>query len=283
MEQVACPRCGAMVGELINVDSGFRQRLANAGVREAVPDRICQTCFRELQKKPGTTSNLLAREKAREENRTRLWKSRVTLIRRARAAMNAKMLAEAAVAYEKYIRCIEIVFNAKPGGLTPDMFKDAAQTKELTVVASAYWDLLRIYDSNNRYAERQSQAAAQLAKFIRFTPVYPDIMRKAQAFQKEARNPTVIKQFIKQANLEKGRCFIATASFHSAAAPEVQILRRFRDQKLSKTKWGRGLIHIYYLISPPLANWLYEAPRSRRFSRWLIRKSLLWLPIDKEP
>jgi hypothetical protein len=115
---------------------------------------------------------LFAQEKAKEQHRLQLWKSRVGLIKRARALMSRKMYNEAAVGYEKYIRILEIVFNCKKGEpLTPTNFKDSARTSELTVVTSVYWDLLRIYDSSDKYLERQQIAARQLAVFVQFTPI----------------------------------------------------------------------------------------------------------------
>jgi hypothetical protein len=79
--------------------------------------------------------------------------------------MNDKAFSDAAVAYEKYIKVLEIIFDAKPGELSPEQFKDAARTQELTVVASAYWDLLRIYDTSEKYGDRQAIAAKKLAQF----------------------------------------------------------------------------------------------------------------------
>ncbi len=47
-------------------------------------------------------------------------------------------------------------------------------------------------------------------------------------------------------------CYIATCVYGSYDCPEVWTLRRFRDQKLSSTYFGRTFIHIYYFISPKL-------------------------------
>ena len=45
-------------------------------------------------------------------------------------------------------------------------------------------------------------------------------------------------------------CFVATMVYGSYNAPEVLILRRFRDEKLNKTIIGRLFIGIYYTFSP---------------------------------
>ena len=56
-------------------------------------------------------------------------------------------------------------------------------------------------------------------------------------------------------------CYIATAVYGSYDCPEVWTLRRFRDNVLSKTWYGRTFVRLYYFISPTLvkcfgnANW----------------------------
>ncbi|MBQ7599664.1 MAG: hypothetical protein IJU57_03215 [Clostridia bacterium] len=49
---------------------------------------------------------------------------------------------------------------------------------------------------------------------------------------------------------EDTRCYIATCVYGSCDAPEVMILRRFRDRKLRKSLAGRMFITLYYRISP---------------------------------
>lgn len=54
-------------------------------------------------------------------------------------------------------------------------------------------------------------------------------------------------------------CYIATAVYGSYDAPEVMVLRRFRDNVLKKRFWGRIFIKMYYCISPPIAEKLKNA------------------------
>jgi subtilisin family serine protease len=50
-----------------------------------------------------------------------------------------------------------------------------------------------------------------------------------------------------------GGCFIATAAFGSSLAPQVVILRKFRDTFLIKSAVGRNFLHVYYCYSPALS------------------------------
>ncbi len=49
-----------------------------------------------------------------------------------------------------------------------------------------------------------------------------------------------------------GGCYIATMAYGDYDHPQVKILREFRDEKLSKSAFGRWFIRIYYHYSPKL-------------------------------
>lgn len=267
---IQCPRCGIQVNELHPVDPDLITKLQEVG-ESNLPPQVCAGCISDLRRVLSSASGgvLMAQERAKEQHRLQLWKSRVLLIKKARLSMSQKLYSDAAVAYEKYLKILDIVFDVKKGEkLKPEAFKDTARTTELTVVASVYWDLLRIYDTNEKYADRMANAAKQLALFVQFTPIYPDIIRKAEAFQKSAKNPQIVKQFLKLSDKERPRCFIATSAFESGQAPEVWRLREFRDFTLRPSTMGRHFIAFYYRVSPHLAclldkhAWLKPAVRA---------------------
>lgn len=52
-----------------------------------------------------------------------------------------------------------------------------------------------------------------------------------------------------------GCCYVATAVYGSYNCPEVWTLRRFRDDTLAETWYGRAFVHTYYAISPTLVKW----------------------------
>lgn len=54
----------------------------------------------------------------------------------------------------------------------------------------------------------------------------------------------------------KSGCFIATAVYGDYEAPEVLVLRRFRDNVLGQSVLGRTFIRTYYATSPRIADWL---------------------------
>lgn len=66
-------------------------------------------------------------------------------------------------------------------------------------------------------------------------------------------------------------CFIATAALGSAAAPQLVVLRQFRDGCLHSTSLGRLFIAGYYRFSPLIAVTVSRHPRFRVLVRdWLV-------------
>ncbi len=53
--------------------------------------------------------------------------------------------------------------------------------------------------------------------------------------------------------LEGEECFVATAAYGSPLAPQLGILRAFRDQFLKTNKWGQWFVEKYYIYGPSLA------------------------------
>lgn len=62
-------------------------------------------------------------------------------------------------------------------------------------------------------------------------------------------------------------CFVATAAFGSPMEKQVKMLRRFRDQVLSKTSFGQMFVNLYYQVSPPMARWIAQSPLRRSVAR----------------
>lgn len=51
---------------------------------------------------------------------------------------------------------------------------------------------------------------------------------------------------------KKSGCYVATAVYGSYDCPEVWTLRRYRDNHLAKSAFGRMFIRGYYSVSPTL-------------------------------
>lgn len=80
-----------------------------------------------------------------------------------------------------------------------------------------------------------------------------------------------------------GGCLIATATFDSELAPQVQQLRELRDNKLQKTKIGSEFIQgfnvLYYSFSPGIADYERENPVFKETVKLAITPMILSLSI----
>ena len=81
----------------------------------------------------------------------------------------------------------------------------------------------------------------------------------------------------RQLRKRNGGCYIATAIYGSYNCPQVWVLRRYRDQQLEKTWWGRVFISLYYCVSPSLVNTFGKTSVFNRFFRSFLDKMVIKL------
>ncbi len=60
-------------------------------------------------------------------------------------------------------------------------------------------------------------------------------------------------------------CYVATCVYGSYDCPEVWTLRRFRDDTLASSWYGRAFIHAYYAVSPTIVKWFGGTSRFKTF------------------
>lgn len=85
--------------------------------------------------------------------------------------------------------------------------------------------------------------------------------------------------------LEDKKCFISTAAFGSDMADEVVLFRRFRDNILLKTSFGKWFVKKYYLHSPPWADFIARSDYLRAAVRFGLYPLLgfAWLSLQIGP
>ena len=73
-------------------------------------------------------------------------------------------------------------------------------------------------------------------------------------------------------------CFIATTVYGNYDHPDVRRLRRFRDETLRHTAWGRAFIAWYYRYGPTLAGHLEGHHYLKKATRWVLKQTVtMWL------
>ncbi|MBT4761486.1 MAG: hypothetical protein HOO06_07310 [Bdellovibrionaceae bacterium] len=271
MASTTCPLCKSPVSNLLKISSGMKVALESTGQASSLPPEVCDSCYDSLTGQVSKGVKLRVEEEAKAKNKVMLWKNRVNLVKQGRQLMAQRAFTEAAVSYQKYIKVLEIVYDLKPGQLSPKIFSNSSKSKELTVITTVYWDLLRIYDTSPRYHKKMDGVAKKLLEFGAFCPIFPDIVRKADSFSRKAKNKDAMKRFLKQTNFKRG-CFVATSAFDSYLAPEVIFLREFRDQKLLPTFTGRVIIRVYYAISPVIASFMNANKSIKPIVRMILQQ-----------
>ncbi len=93
----------------------------------------------------------------------------------------------------------------------------------------------------------------------------------------------VIKTEKKTSESKGGGCLIATATYGSELAPQVQQLRELRDnfllQTASGTSFMTGFNQFYYSFSPTIADWERENPIFKEFVKITLTPMLSTLSI----
>lgn len=66
------------------------------------------------------------------------------------------------------------------------------------------------------------------------------------------------------------KCFVATAAYQDEHHPDVNYLRAFRDEALSKSAVGRSFIDWYWHTGPKLAKFVEDKPVIRYLAKFSI-------------
>ena len=81
-------------------------------------------------------------------------------------------------------------------------------------------------------------------------------------------------------------CYIATCVYGSYDCPEVWTLRRFRDDTLSKSRFGRAFIRFYYAVSPKIVKLFGNARWFKKLCKPIVDRLVARLRsngVDNDP
>ncbi|KAG2473458.1 MAG: Ig family protein [Nitrosopumilales archaeon] len=165
--------------------------------------------------------------------------------------------------------------------LQEDFFVHHKHSIESRVCVSLFGDPLWTYDGADRYEKliersayyvqleiEESKVEAETGK-IDVTPAEapeeePEIAEDVpSSTEEETERETMVTEMQEKSD-NGGGCLIATATFGSELAPQVQQLRELRDNSLLQTDSGTtfmsGFNQFYYLFSPTIADWERQSP-----------------------
>ncbi len=246
-----CPQCGTSTSLLHPIDQGMRLRLEKEGTTITF-DAVCTSCFKALSKNLSSATLLQAEKYIQGNYKKSLWKNRLALIRQAHVFVDRKEHSEAAVCYEKYFKILQMIYEKDFSELNASMFGD--NPKEVTVMCSALWALVEIYDLHPHYKNRQEVCAVKVGELMPYTNLFANMAKHAAIKSRHGNNPVAYRKLLQSANIKTGNCFIASIAFEDRNDPTLVILRQFRSQVLMRTSLGKPFVRAYYHYSPALAN-----------------------------
>lgn len=125
---------------------------------------------------------------------------------------------------------------------------------------------LLLYEGNGDILK----AIRLLEKAAEINPRSIDIQNNLSTLKKKQK--ATLEQ---QAAIKELGCFIATAAFGTPLAEEVKVLRWWRDNRLLKSHLGRFFVHLYYLVSPPVAEFVAKYNLLRTIIRFFLRPIIM--------
>lgn len=191
-------------------------------------------------------------DQAQDQRQRELFRKRLELARSAMGSFARKKPGEAVRSFFTYIKILEEWKKVPEGGLTPSHFDTKTDVPELLLVTGIYWDLAKLFDRTSS-PERYKDFLHFLDKYIVFSKGTPYERVAAETLRKylSHNKPVHVREF-KNAykTLVPSRCFIVAELGPQIRPLHRHGLRRFRDEVLKRSKWGRSLVATYYLRGP---------------------------------
>lgn len=263
----ACPQCGTQTTLLHPIDQGMKLRLEQEGAASS-HDEVCTNCFKVMSKNLSNASVLQAEKMIQANYKKNLWQNRFALLKEGRACLDRKEHADAAICYEKYLKVIQYVYEKSFEELDASLFGE--HPREVTLICSALWTLIEIYDLHPNYTAKQESCATKLGELLPYTNLFATLAKQAAIKVRHAKNPRAYQTLLKKANIKTGNCFIASVAFPDRQDPTLVTLRQFRNQILATSFLGRRFVRFYYSYSPAVANRLQHKPSAKKLLHWVL-------------
>ena len=95
-----------------------------------------------------------------------------------------------------------------------------------------------------------------------------ELIKQGEEIEEMKRRQQSVQEYAQR--VQRGGCYVATAVYGSYDCPEVWVLRRFRDYRLSATKVGRIFIKTYYKVSPICVRFFGKTRIFNRFFKGIL-------------
>lgn len=190
------------------------------------------------------------------EEKQKLWKLRISSAKDGIRAYAKKDVQGAIKAYNAYFDALRIGLKLEHNTeIKAAQFNKEKDGAEMLLIAFISFDMMKIYDKmKGPNFEGEFQLArkrfADFTKGMKYQPLIAEMLRK---YNRDQLGKTAHKKEFEntytEIRIKLGKCFIAHAVF-TEDEPEIEILRKFRDDVLARFFLGRKFISLYYKLSP---------------------------------
>lgn len=234
------------------------------------------------QRSSNIEEQIMAAQKKREEKLflEELGK-RISIARDGKMAMEKGDYATSLSSYRRFLTLTAKAAKVELDGLNPSHFDEKNRASESILISAIFLDLMKMLDKVSSAGAKQERATYHKL-FVRFTVGQPfqgfaaENLRKYINSSKTLQNKKEFMATYRKIQNTKF-CVVATWAFEDEDALEVERLRRFRDQVLTKFAWGDRFIHFYYLRGPEIARMLERLPFGKKMVRFFLRKISIFL------
>ena len=142
-------------------------------------------------------------------------------------------------------------------------------------VRFAYKESASLFWSNTDWVSKsRSGTYAETLTGLRPNTEYDFI---AQLKHNDTEIEGTILQFTTDTPSPSGGCFIATATYGTSTAEQIDVLREFRDVVLLESIPGSQFVALYYQLSPPVADIIAGNTLLRTLVRELLVDPIVWI------
>jgi hypothetical protein len=195
-----------------------------------------------------------------EDAQAELMYQMIALDEKVISPFNAKQYHEAVESAGKFIQQVREYQAENPG---VSQFFEFRLAELYRARAMAYTKL----GNQNNDTSMKKLALADTERVLKI-PRLPDETRDACERLKRALATEIAE--------EEKKCFIATAAYGTASAPEIMVLSRYRDMHLRTKRWGRFFIEKYERYSPFWARAIAPHPAARNIVRKMLVSPAVW-------
>jgi hypothetical protein len=200
---------------------------------------------------------------------------RITIAREGRQMSEKHDFSGAITAYRRFLSITARSMKVEVEELRPQLIEEKSRNGESLLISSILFDMLKILDKlDSATAKEERKLCHQL--FIRFTVgqnfqmFAAENLRKFIVYRKSIRHKSEFWATYQAIKVKKF-CAVATWAFASENAPEVRALRKFRDERLSRSAAGRGFVRWYYRNGASVVRVLDRLPGAKSLTRTGVR------------